>query len=97
MMERDLTCKALAHRTRITPRTLSHLANNKIVKFDVTILARLCQVLGCQVGELLQWVPDGNELAKKLKPRGIPAHPMPPYGAVEPTQRHMPEEGENHR
>ena len=74
MAERDLTFKALAERTRITPRTLSNLANNKLMKLDVTVLARLCQILGCQVGDLLQWVPDGDELAKKAKPRGIAAN-----------------------
>jgi len=77
MAERDLTFKALAHQTRITPRTLSNMANNKVIKLDVTVLARLCQVLGCQVGDLLHWVPDGDELAKKPKPRGIAANPRP--------------------
>jgi putative transcriptional regulator len=76
MAERDLTFKALAERTRITPRTLSNLANNKAIKVDVTVLARLCQVLGCQVGDLLHWVPNGDELARKPKPRGIAARPI---------------------
>jgi putative transcriptional regulator len=75
MAERDLTFKALAQQTRITPRTLSNMANNKAMKLDVTVLARLCQVLGCQVGDLLQWVPDGDELAKKRKAQGIAASP----------------------
>jgi putative transcriptional regulator len=77
MAERDRTFKALAHQTRITPRTLSNMANNKVVRLDVTVLARLCQVLGCQVGDLLHWVPDDDELAKKPKPRGIAANPRP--------------------
>jgi len=77
MAERDLTFKALAQQTRITPRTLSNLANNKVLKLDVTVLARLCQVLGCQVGGLLHWLPDGDELLKKPKPRGIAANPRP--------------------
>ena len=70
MAERDLTFTALAQQTKITPRTLSHMANNKAMKFDVTVLARLCQVLGCQVGDLLQWVPNGDELANKPR-RGV--------------------------
>jgi putative transcriptional regulator len=77
MAERDLTFKALAERTRITPRTLSNLANNKLMKLDITVLGRLCQVLGCQVGDLLQWIPNGDELAKKPKARGIAANPRP--------------------
>jgi putative transcriptional regulator len=75
MAERDLTFKALAQQTRITPRTLSNMANNRAMKLDVTVLARLCQVLGCQVGDLMQWVADGDELAKKPKARGIAASP----------------------
>jgi putative transcriptional regulator len=75
MAERDLTFKALAQQTKITPRTLSNLANNKVLKLDVTVLARLCQILGCQVGDLMHWVLDGDELAKKPKPRGIAASP----------------------
>jgi putative transcriptional regulator len=75
MAERDLTFKALAQQTKITPRTLSNMANNKAMKLDVTVLARLCQVLGCQVGDLMQWVPDGDELAKKRRAQGIAANP----------------------
>jgi putative transcriptional regulator len=75
MAERNLTFTALAHQTKITPRTLSNMANNKVVKLDVTVLARLCQVLGCQVGDLMQWVSNGDELAKKPKARGIAANP----------------------
>jgi putative transcriptional regulator len=75
MAERDLTFKALAQQTKITPRTLSNMANNRAMKLDVTVLARLCQVLGCQVGDLLQWVQDGDELAKKRRAQGIAANP----------------------
>jgi putative transcriptional regulator len=74
MAERDLTFKALAQRSRITPRTLSNLAHNKLQKLDVSVLARLCQVLECQIGDLFQWVPNGDELATKPKPRGIAAN-----------------------
>ena len=77
MAERDLTFKALAQRSGITPRTLSNLAHNKLLKLDVSVLARLCQVLECQIGDLFQWIPNGDELAKKPKPRGIAAHPNP--------------------
>ena len=75
MAERDLTFKALAQRSGITPRTLSNLAHNKLLKLDVSVLTRLCQVLGCQVGDLFQWIPNGDELAKKSRPRGIAANP----------------------
>ncbi len=51
------------------------MVNNNALKLDVTVLARLCQVLGCQVWDLLQWVPDGDELPKKRKAQGIPANP----------------------
>lgn len=75
MAERDLTFKALVQQTRITPRTLSHMVNDTALKLDVTVLARLCQVLGCQVWDLLPWVPDGDELPKKRRAQGIPANP----------------------
>jgi putative transcriptional regulator len=83
MAERELAFTALAHQTKITPRTLSNLANNKVVKLDVTVFARLCQVLGCQVGNLMQWVPNGDELMNKPKARGIAANP----NAVHPGRR----------
>lgn len=75
MAERDLTFKALAQRTAITPRTLSNLANNKLIKLDVSVLGRLCQVLGCQIGDLFPGIPDGDELTRKPKPRGVSANP----------------------
>lgn len=42
----------------ISPATFTKLKNNGIVSLDVLI--RLCDVLDCEIGDLVEIVKDGN-------------------------------------
>lgn len=42
-----------------TEAQLQHIRNNHLLTHDA--LDKLCRILGCQPGDLLEWVPDPAE------------------------------------
>jgi putative transcriptional regulator len=54
---RDITYEMIQEATGINPSTLSLLANNRTHRYDAHVLARLCFFFGCEIGDLLEYVP----------------------------------------
>ncbi|NJP96693.1 helix-turn-helix transcriptional regulator [Nonomuraea sp. FMUSA5-5] len=55
--ERGMTLAELADRVGITNVNLSILKNNRAKAIRFTTLAKLCEVLACQPGDLLSYAP----------------------------------------
>ncbi|MBN6056903.1 helix-turn-helix transcriptional regulator [Nonomuraea sp. RK-328] len=55
--ERGMTLVELADRVGITNVNLSILKNNRAKAIRFSTLARICEVLGCQPGDLLSFNP----------------------------------------
>ena len=55
-----MTLTELAERVGITIVNLSILKNGRARAIRFTTLASLCQVLGCQPGDLLSYQPKGH-------------------------------------
>ncbi len=36
---------------------LNHYCHNSITRLDIDVLARLCTILDCEIGDLLEFVP----------------------------------------
>lgn len=51
----------LSHRAEMQRTQLNHYCNNEITRLDTDVLARLCTVLDCQIGDLLEFVPPEKE------------------------------------
>lgn len=51
----------LSQRAEMQRTQLNHYCNNTITRLDVDVLARLCTVLGCEIGDLLEFVPPEQE------------------------------------
>lgn len=47
----------LSHRAEMQRTQINNYCNNKITRLDTDVLARLCTVLDCQIGDLLEFVP----------------------------------------
>ncbi len=47
----------LSQRAEMQRTQLNRYCNNEISRLDLDVLARLCTVLGCQVGDLLEFTP----------------------------------------
>ncbi|MEV0196374.1 helix-turn-helix transcriptional regulator [Nonomuraea sp. NPDC050691] len=55
--ERGMTLVELADRVGITNVNLSILKNNRAKAIRFSTLAKICEVLGCQPGDLLSFTP----------------------------------------
>ena len=47
----------LIHRAEMQRTQINNYCNNKVTRLDTDVLARICTVLGCQIGDLLEFVP----------------------------------------
>jgi putative transcriptional regulator len=60
LADRGMTLTELAERVGITIVNLSILKNGRARAIRFTTLASLCEVLGCQPGDLLSYRPDSH-------------------------------------
>ena len=51
----------LSHRAEMQRSQINHYCNNEITRLDIDVLARLCTVLDCQIGDLLTFIPPKTE------------------------------------
>ena len=51
----------LSHRAEMQRTQINNFCNNKITRLDTDVLARLCAVLGCQISDLLEYIPPEEE------------------------------------
>lgn len=57
LAERGMTVTELAERVGITPVNVSVLKNGRAKAIRFSTLSKLCEVLGCQPGDLLTYHP----------------------------------------
>ncbi len=58
LARRKMAVGTLAERIGITPANLAVLKNGRAKAVRFATLEALCEVLECQPGDLLRWVPD---------------------------------------
>lgn len=58
LSERDMSLTELSERVGITIANLSILKTGKAKAVRFTTLEKICEVLDCQPGEILEYVPD---------------------------------------
>ena len=61
MAKRKMSLTELAEEVDITLANLSILKNNKAKAVRFTTLEAICKALNCQPGDILEYVPDGEE------------------------------------
>lgn len=59
LAKRKMSVGEFAERVGITPANVAVLKNGRAKAVRFTTLAAMCEVLQCQPGDLLEWVPDG--------------------------------------
>ena len=55
---REMTQKELAEKTGIRPPTISAICTGTIKHLPVDVLERICDVLECQPGDIIEFVKD---------------------------------------
>ena len=61
LKERNMTLTELSERIDITLANLSILKTNKARAIRFSTLEAICAALGCQPGDILEFVPDAAE------------------------------------
>ena len=61
MARRKMSLNQLSEKVDITLANLSILKNNKAKAVRFTTLEAICRVLGCQPGDILEYVDDEEE------------------------------------
>ncbi len=61
MARRKISLGELAQKVDITMANLSILKNNKARAVRFSTLEAICKALDCQPGDILEFIPDGEE------------------------------------
>lgn len=61
MAKRNITTGKLAKLVGITPANISILKTGKARAIRFSTLEKICQVLDCQPGDILRYVPKGED------------------------------------
>ena len=60
LARRKMSVAEFASRVGITPANVAVLKNGRAKAVRLSTLEAMCEVLNCQPGDLLEWVPDTN-------------------------------------
>ena len=52
-----LSKNRLSHRAEMHRTQINNYCKNQITRLDIDVLARLCTVLNCGIGDLLEFIP----------------------------------------
>ncbi|MDO4567418.1 MAG: helix-turn-helix transcriptional regulator [Clostridia bacterium] len=55
--EAGISKNKLSHRAEMQRSQINHYCNNEISRLDIDVLARICTVLDCSIGDLLEFIP----------------------------------------
>ena len=55
--EAGISKNKLSHRAEMQRSQIKHYCNNEISRLDTDVLARICTVLECDIGDLLEFIP----------------------------------------
>ena len=59
LIDRDMKKKDLRELTKLSSSTIAKMTKNETVSTDVLI--KICEVLNCDVGDIMEIVPDSKE------------------------------------
>ena len=59
--QKGISKNKLSKRAEMERTQINHYCNNTITRLDTDVLARLCAVLECGIGDLLEYVPPEKQ------------------------------------
>lgn len=59
--KKGISKNKLSHRAEMQRTQINHYCNNDITRLDTDVLARICTVFECEIGDLLEFVPPKKE------------------------------------
>lgn len=61
IQERGISKNKFSQRAEMQRTQLNNYCNNKVARVDLDVLARICTVLECEIGDLLEFIPPEKE------------------------------------
>lgn len=58
--QKGISKTKLAQRAELQRTQLNKYCKNQVTRFDADVLARLCTVLECEIGDLLEFIPPSS-------------------------------------
>ena len=58
--QRGISKNKLSHKAEMQRTQINNYCNNSISRLDIDVLARICTVLDCEIGDLLEFIPAEN-------------------------------------
>ena len=55
--ESGMSKNKLSHKAEMQRSQINNYCNNNITRLDTDVLARICSVMNCSIGDLLEFVP----------------------------------------
>ena len=62
-----MTQSELAKKTGIRPATINEIYNETIERVNLEHLSKICEVLNCELEDLLQYIPDEEYYANRVR------------------------------
>ena len=56
-----LSKNKFCQRAELQRTQLNNYCNNDVTRLDTDVLARMCSVLGCEIGDLLEFIPNNDK------------------------------------
>ena len=63
--ESGMSNNKLSHRAEMQRTQINHYCNNTVTRLDIDVLARLCTVLECEIGDLLEFIPPNADIEQR--------------------------------
>ena len=57
LQEKGLSKNKFSQRAEMQRTQLNHYCNNTVTRLDIEVLGRICTVLDCSIGDLLEFLP----------------------------------------
>ena len=61
IQEAGIRKSKLSHRAEMQRSQINNYCSNRVSRLDIDVLARLCTALKCEIGDLLEFVPNKEE------------------------------------
>lgn len=59
--KKGISKNKLSHKAEMQRTQINNFCNNKITRLDTDVLARICTVMECEIGDLLEYVPPEKQ------------------------------------
>lgn len=59
--QRGISKNKLSHKAEMQRTQINNYCNNNITRLDIDVLSRICTVLDCEIGDLLEFIPPDNK------------------------------------